>query len=72
MASAETILGFQKVDICQSNTGNFLLFGSDESYKKDKKNRKCGFCQYDHRIWLSNTFKEKKLKTSSESKTGSD
>lgn len=61
MASAETILGFQKVNICQSSAGNFLLFGPDESYKKDKKNRKYGFCQYDHRIWLSNTFKEENV-----------
>ena len=28
-----------------------------EGYKKDKRNRKCGFCQYDHRVEQCSNFK---------------
>lgn len=58
IATAEIIYGFQKcITPCQKNDGNTMLFGSDESYKKNKKNRKFGICRYDHRIWQCSTFK---------------
>ena len=32
-----------------------------EGYKKDKRNRKCEFCQYDHRVEQCSNFKEECL-----------
>lgn len=50
--------GFQKANIsCQRNAGNTTLFGPDDSYKKNNKNRKYGVCQYNHGIWQFSTFK---------------
>ena len=58
----QTINGFQKVNVShQKNVGNTVLFGSDQNYKKDKKNTKCVACQHDHRVWQSNTFKEEDI-----------
>lgn len=32
-----------------------------EGYKKDKKKRKCGFCQYDHKTKQCSNIKEEDL-----------
>ena len=57
--AAETIHGFQKFNTSrQRKTSNTTLFGSDESYKKDKKNKIYGVCQYDHRMWQCSIFQE--------------
>ena len=62
MAAAETIHGFQKVNVSrQKNVGNAILFGLDQNYKKDKKNTKCAVCQRDHRIWQCTTLKEEDI-----------
>ena len=37
MATAEIIYGFHKLLSCEKNPRNTVLFGSDESYKKDEK-----------------------------------
>ena len=38
IATAEIIYGFQKcITPCQKNDGNTMLFGSDESYKKNQE-----------------------------------
>ena len=62
MVAAKTINGFQKINVSrQENAGNTILFGSDEAYKKDKKNRKCAVCQLNYSIWQCKTFKEEDI-----------
>ena len=55
-------LVFQKANVSrQKNVGNTILLGSDQNYKKDKKNTKCAVCQHNHRIWQCNNFKEEDI-----------
>ena len=60
MAPAETIHGFQKVNVsCQKNAGS-NCFIQMQITKKTRKT-KCAVCKHDHRIWQYNTFKEEDI-----------